>query len=234
MRVCKWDNLPDPRDPNAPQGATCSVVLEEQYLAHFVQKHIAKGDGPWVEWLGAELVEQLTHWLDGEIELTPELREEICRRLREQLEESLRRPLVLLQTVLNVTTWILVVPCGALFILRSKNSKVLMVTTYYPRRLAHWPATKRWRKVVAKLVWRYANLVEVGGCWRLVADEKGPVRWVRLETWGFDTTAPIPVWSGRLQPWPAAEKLSPPQPNRRIKLAPRKWTRFDDWEEPTT
>ncbi|GBD35463.1 hypothetical protein HRbin36_00575 [bacterium HR36] len=226
MRIYKWEGLPDPRDPQTPTGTQCTVVLYEQCLAHIVQRHISQRDGPWAEWLSEKLCEYLIRWFYGEQELTPEVRDELGQRLGEQLAESLNRPLVIVQFInRRHDACIALTPSGALLILHCKGDSILIVTSYYVRKAVQCISPSgRWRRALTALVWRYCDLVNCGGALRLVPTKDGHIRWVSLKTWGFDTSGPQPVWCGRLSPWPAAERLSPPTPQSRIKLRKRKHT----------
>lgn len=212
MRIYRWENLPDARDPNAPDGDRCCVVLLQQHLAHMVERHLGRQDGPWTEWLGPKLCEQLIQWLNGELELGPAISDELCERFQEQVGEALRRPLVVLQPMdQRNAAWILVLPCGALAIVRPNREYIFVVPAYSLYRARIGPPHKRWLRAVHSLVWRYCDLEHIGGALQLVLGNGCWVRWVRLETWGFATAGESLVWRGRLAPWPAAEKLSPPK-----------------------
>lgn len=229
MRICKWEQLPDARDPNAPDGAKCDVYLYEECLADIVSKHIARQDGPWADWLGRKLCADLSAWLDGELELTPEIQTDLCQRWREQVQESLSRPLVLLQTISGKhSVWNLVLPCGALAILKSDTQRVVMVMVRFPRRSKLSPPHRRWIRTAQDLVWSCCEVKNQGGTHQLVLAQESWLRWVRLDTWGFVAIGDRIVWRGRMGHWPAAERVSPPSRHDRIRLRRRQWIDADD------
>mgnify|MGYP000047132114 CR=1 FL=1 len=229
-----WDELPDPRDPDAPRGKRCTVMLYEECLAHIVQRHISRHDGPWREWLTQELCDRLIQWYYGESDLDNETLQKLNQLFGGALRESLSRPLVLL-THLGASrhAWIAILPTGAIFVLRSKfsDSRAHLVTCYYPDRPNLHPPHRRWRHIAHTYLWRYAPIREQGGARRFFMPENEKIRFVQPENWGFDMSARPPVWRGALPDWPAAKKLSPKTKQHRIKLRQRRWTLPDSLED---
>lgn len=229
-----WDDLPDPRDPNAPHGKRCTVVLLQQCLAHIVQRHISRHDGPWAEWLTQELCDRLVQWYYGESDLDDETLRRLEQLFGEALRESLNRPLILLtRTGPGRLTWIAILPSGAIFVLKSKydDSRVHLVTCYYPDRPNLHPPHRRWRHIVHTYLWRFAPIREEGAAKRFFMPEDGKTQFVQPKNWGFDMSTHPPVWRGALPDWPAAEKLSPKIKRPRIKLRQRRWTLPDSLED---
>jgi hypothetical protein len=229
-----WDELPDPRDPDAPRGKRCTVILLQQCLAHIVQRHISQCDGPWAEWLTQELCDRLVQWYHGESDLNDETLGRLEQLFGGALRESLNRPLVLLQRIgLSRHAWIAILPTGAIFVLKSKydDSRAHLVTCYYPDRPNLHPPHRRWRHVAHTYIWRYALIREQGGARRFFMPTDEKIRFVQPENWGFDTSARLPVWRGALPEWPAAEMLSPTTRRSRIKLRQRRWTLPDPLED---
>ncbi|MCS7168004.1 MAG: hypothetical protein RMI91_12350 [Gemmatales bacterium] len=232
MKICKWDGLPDARDPQTPHGKNCRVTFDEKNLAYFVERQLLRARAHWEEWLSENLCLRLVQWYYKEIELTPELSDQLCQQFRQQVEAALCRPLVLIQELsAHSSVWTLVGPCGAVFHVRAQDKQLMLTNAYYVRPSLWSRPARRWRSAVQHLVWRYCELRELGGCLVLTPAASSNLRWVHLETWGFDTSGPMPIWRGRLGSWPAAEKLSSPEPLRRIKLRKRQWTLAPEWDD---
>jgi hypothetical protein len=227
-----WDDLPDARDEKTPNGGRCTVRLMEQCLAHIVQRHIATRDGPWEEWLSEEICDRLTRWYQEGAELDNETLKRLQATFGDALRESLTRPLVLL-TRLNRRqhAWIAVVPHGAVFVLSSESNRVLLITCYYPDRVSRYRRDRRWLAATHYYLLAFCPIKEVGGAKLLLLPEDENIRFVQPESWGFDTSARLPVWRGALPEWPAAEMLSPTTRRPRIKLRQRRWTLPDSLED---
>jgi len=234
----KWSDLPDPRDPHAPHGACCTVVAPARALEHIREKHVCDRREPWKEWLSADLLQRLRH-MDGAgadaLQASAAL-EGFARYLGEAAGECLRRPLALLyevtervhQGVKPAMVWLLVLRSGALLVIRVYRDKPYVATCFYPyvACIAAKPQ-QRWRKVVASLVARFADLRARRPHPPQASDTKviapgrkaAQIRFVTPTSWGFDLRLAGAPWCGHLEAWPgAATQPVPP----RHRLHPRR------------
>jgi hypothetical protein len=215
------------------------VAVLEQQLQHFTNRHLAPGVEPWDELFGLHLAGRLAGAWDAETRLADRhaILTEVSDRLGRQAREALSRPLVLdLETCLGsgrflYRTLCLVLPAGALAVLRQRAGSWALVTAYFPRATVSEPPARRWKAAVADLVRRYcftppALVPPEPGRRFEVRASGGPVHEIRrnlrfhvLHTWGFATDLEGNPWRGNLPDWPAAPAVPPSRPRR---LAPRR------------
>lgn len=242
-----WDNLPDPRDSQAPAGRRCTVVMSEQSWKHIVKKHVGSVSEPWAEWLSPALRDQLlTLWeADSSSSSRDQILHQASALLQTATRQCLERPLALLYERSAVKqskrrwapTWLLVLPVGAVLVIRQVGRRPLVITCYFPhvscRTHKPW---HRWRKVVSLLVARYASWGAAGLA--LPGPDASPtigpeivarqIRFVTPHSWGFRPDLDGCPWRGRLAPWPA-EPASQPAVRRRLK--PRRLPKEDLYDE---
>jgi hypothetical protein len=119
-------------------------------------------------------------------------------------------------------TWLLVLPAGALLIIRSCPDGGTICTCYFPKSSVRCAAAgRRWRNVVRCVLSRYAELTPEGE-WtpKPLVDEGSEIR-VRFRfrtpaTWGMKGGMQKP-WDAMPAPWQKATDEASPQ----IRLAPR-------------
>ena len=149
----------------------------------------------------------------------------VAQSLEQGARHAFRRPLVLI--VDGGKVFLLVLPNGALMVIKEIGNKLLLRTCYFIRRVCAFKnRTQRWRKLVERLVLRYTvwqadlGLQPPGGQER--SPESGQavqVRFVTLEQWGFVSGPQGYVWRGRLVPWPG--QPTPAKAHPKVTLRPR-------------
>ncbi|NMC21532.1 MAG: hypothetical protein GYA33_14070 [Thermogutta sp.] len=235
-----WSDLPDPRPEN--QGRPLGVDFAEWAWRHCV-KHWTAHDEPWKEEFGAGTVTQLGT-ADGKVPADPAAVNQVLNVLREQAAESLRRPLVLLLRQRGRASkglqWLLVLPSGALAVLRGNHSSARWVTCYYLRAAAVEKRRRlRWQITVRRLVRRYVPIqgnppqcLLPGPDQEISVVKKGTyvervrsLRFITPANWGFCEELNGIPWRGRLTSWPAAEPSAdaPTIRKRRLKKARFHW-----------
>jgi hypothetical protein len=169
LPLAVWRDLPDPRDVGLADPRRYVIVVHEHALRHIIGAHIARDDGPWSEWLTGELVAAVCRL--GDAHVTAEQRRSwlaaLAARLERGARSSLDRPLVLAYR--SRPPWharqdgedrehgILVLPAGAILIVRSTR-RWQVVTCYYPGSAAWEPdPARRWQAAVRELVRLYAG-----------------------------------------------------------------------------
>ncbi len=238
-----WGNLACP----SPPPERTNVILSRAVWGHILTKHVIDDREPWRDLLPAGTREALAAHPTESLQSAPVAA--AVGSLECQVRESLARPLVLLFEVQKPGAsggrgrerWCLVLPAGATaYVAARGGTNNFLVTCYFPRESAvERDRQRRWRRVVRRLVLRYAVWDAQLGAIRLpdagtvqLHPAKSParashsaIRFVTAATWGFCPELTGVPWRGRLTPWSAAEPLEPcswPTPRRhRIKPSRR-------------
>jgi hypothetical protein len=213
------------------------VVVEERTWRHIVEEHVADGREPWDEWLTAATAARFrAAWQVGS---TDEARAatlgEVSVIVEGEAKVCLRVPLAILYDNFQPPppggrsppqeTWNLVLPAGALLVVRSRPEGGAVRTCYFKgsaRRATD--ARQRWRGLVRELLLCYAHRREDG---TLVPPEpgvlfaegeetRGRVRFRTPATWYLDGSHAEP-WRVMPNPWPL-----PPPPAPAHRLGPRR------------
>lgn len=244
-----WRDLPDPRDPRAPEGGRTQVMLERPSWEHILDKHVLPGREPWADVFSAATVQRLFRLEDGLSSGAPDI-EDALEGLGRQLRAALERPLALLYEVRRLGVggrpparrWILVLPSGATAHVHETKDGNRLATCYFPAyALVIRDRGDRWRRVVAHLVVRYgvfdtqrnalllptAEVVKFAPFKGPVKELQSAIRFVTPSKWGCCPELDGCPWRGRLGDWSAAEA---PSPRRRHRLKPRR-RRSPDEEE---
>ncbi len=249
--LVSWGNLPDPRDPNAPDGARTEIRLDRQAWKHILKKHVFPGREPWDDVFSPAVFHCLVSSATTEFVENATVAEAVTD-LERQVRESMNRPLVILYERARLrwgdyeprSSWLLVLPSGAIAHVHQKNSCNRMATCYFPSyAVVHNVGAVRWRKVVAHLVVKYGifdterkavrlpephtvKLVSVRGA---VEEFRSSIRFVTPSSWGFSIELDGSPWRGRLASWAAAEV---PTTLARRRLKPRR-PRYPFEEDPS-
>jgi len=235
-----WSDLPDPRPEN--QGRKLEVNFME-WAWHHCAKHWTAHDEPWQEEFGPDVVMQM-RTAEGEGLADSAVVNRVLHILREQTAESLRRPLVLLLRQRGRASkglqWLLVLPSGALAVLRGSNSRAKWITCYYFRAAAVEKRRRlRWQITVRRLIRMYVpiqgsppqcllpepnqeiSVVKKG----TLVERVRSLRFITPGNWGFCEELNGVPWRGRLTSWPAAEFSTdaPSFHKRRLKKAQFRW-----------
>ncbi|MDY3562690.1 hypothetical protein R5W23_004168 [Gemmata sp. JC673] len=170
-----WTNVPDPRDDATPCAGPCAVEVEEHRWRHITEEHVANVREPWDEWLTPTLADGLrAAWAPGS---TEEGRRACIARVAEVVERDLRRcltaPLAVLYDDFQMSaasrpsrgqeTWALVLPSGAMLVVRSRPAGGAVVSCYFKGAAcrATDPAD-RWRRTAEYVLMTYAKLNQDG------------------------------------------------------------------------
>jgi len=225
-----WADLPNPEQPHEH----CELWLAQPSWEHIVQKHVYDPREPWGELLSG----RTCNHLGGRAPLPGEAAGELIGRLGQQIRHSLERPLILRIHGQGASgrgrVWLAVVPCGALACVWTRGNRGFLKTCYFPRRACvERNRAHRWRRVVARLVWRYCRRQEEGrpvlalsseGEVRPAPGASGATRRIRFilpSTWGFVEGPSGWYWRGRLGTWEPAETCAE-RSGRRHRLRARR------------
>jgi hypothetical protein len=228
--VNTWNNLPDPRDPKAPRGAKCRVIVAQSAWEHITKDHVCDTHERtfWEEWLTSDVVGKLVKACQGHPLHDTQNRTEsdVGTRVEPMIRAAMERPLVMTHRCMqqnhayNWAMWTLVLPNGALVHLQPyKKSTARMRTCFFPHELVRGrPCSQWWQASVEMLVKRYAK-IDVSGFWVLpdtrhtvkVRDYKSSciylhykICFVTSEEWGFSKGNRGAMWMSRnVRPWPA-------------------------------
>lgn len=229
-----WLDFPDPRDDGSPCVSRCTVRFEQHRWRHIIEKHVCHREEPWDDWLTQDLANKLRHaWEPACGEHT---RREVLGRASDLVEKEAREclgvPLALLYDNYQPATpgnpssgqetWALVLPAGALLIIRSRPEGGAVCTCYFLKSAARCTnAEQRRLNLVRTLLCRYAELT-TDGSWtpRALLQEDRELR-IRFRfrtavTWGLD--------GGQRQPRDATQdpwRRGADRPAPRKRLAPR-------------
>lgn len=246
--LAEWDDLPDPRDPQAPEGRRIAVRVDRAVWEHIATKHVANRREPWDELLSPETRRALLEGTTGGEEGRRSV-EQALARLEGELRHSLQRPLVMLHRAWQPgrgrrKVWLAVLPCGATAYVHEGGRNAYLVTCYFPRAaVVEKKRERRWSRVVASLVLRYGQWSEDRR--RLLAPPeehrvliahdaanavRDRIRFVTLAAWGFVPELEGRPWRGRLGEWEAAGLPAKPSPKQR-RLRPFNKRRRDGGDE---
>ncbi|MGB9687428.1 hypothetical protein [Thermogutta sp.] len=244
----QWSNLPDPRQGIGSQ--TLSVLFFEQ-IWHHCLKHWTSRHEPWDEEFGKDVIARLRNLVDVCSPEGQDVVNRVLEVLEKQTQASLVRPQVLILTLATSTArdtkWLLVLPSGAIAILRGTECVLRWVTCYYLCVAAvERKRRERWKATVREVIRRYVPVRgdppqwlmptpqdalvlrgsegKVGGCFQ-------NLQFITPENWGFEPELTGCPWRGRLPSWPEAEQYDGrEQPNtRRRWFKPRRW--WEDYED---
>lgn len=236
--LIQWEGPPDPRGFPTQHRDRIVVGLDAAGWEHIVSKHVANRREPWGDLL-SPLVRKGV--VGGWVAEKEGWVKEAWVRLGQEVRASLARPLVMVYKAKRVgrkkrQVWTLVLPCGATACAREQGSILRLVTCYFPKAAVVEPKReRRWRRVVARLVFRYGVVTEKGvlsppkerKVYVFLEDESVEMRWevefVTLESWGFATELADMPWRGRLEQWPEAAPPSPSTTRRHL----RPWDKKD-------
>ncbi len=233
-----WKDVPDPRDDASPCTAPCQVVFEVERLRHIVEKHVADPRELWDEWAGPALAGRLrAAWQLGSAEEERQLALEQLSPLTEaEAKSCLRVPLAVLYDNYEAPavaggpsrpreTWALILPCGALLIVRSRPDGGAVWSCYFKGAVCRaTTAHHRWRALAEELVLCFADARPDG---KMVpppeakfvlagAEMRSRVRFRTPATWHLEGREARP-WFTMPNPWPAPAPVAPAR-----RLGPRR------------
>ncbi|GIX01880.1 MAG: hypothetical protein KatS3mg112_0817 [Thermogutta sp.] len=240
--LARWSHLPNPREEADNQTLT-AVFCENVW--HHCLKHWVCQDEPWKEEFGADVVAQLRNNVDLSSAKGRSIIDVVLGGLKKQTQESFVRPQVLIfrrrLSIGNHTNWLLILPSGAIAILRETGQFLRWITCYYLAPVAVVKKRReRWKTAVRQIIRRYVPLKGEPPQWLLPSQEEEVairnsegkvIGWVKNlqfitpENWGFEPELKGCPWRGRLPSWPAAEEAESPTyatPRPRW-LKPRRW-----------
>jgi hypothetical protein len=213
------------------------VLAEERAWRHIVEEHVADGREPWDEWLTPALATRFRKaWQAGSTDedRTTTMRE-VSVIVEAEAKTCLKVPLALLYDSYQPPppggrsrpqeTWNLVLPAGALLVVRSRPEGGAMRTCYFKGSASRaTDARQRWRSLVRELLLCYAHrqddgtLVppEAGTLFGQGEDTRGRIRFRTQATWYLEGHHTEP-WRAMPNPWPL-----PPPPPHAHRLAPRR------------
>jgi hypothetical protein len=239
MMVTVWKDL---LDPIKSQSDIATIVTDDRWR-HVVEKHVRNPHEPWNYWLTQELADDLRAWAEkapgpcgGGV---PECLNRASAVLEGDVRLCLGRPLMVLyrrkepglKPEWGVKTWQLVLPKGAVLIIRWRGQKGHFWTCFFDEKITskiERPHTW-WRELAKKLIRRYCR--KDGG--HLVAPPRSAgfdlvdketrrtaqhtrVEFVTPTSWGFEGDQPGAPWSGLLLDWKAEPPMIKPGRNPRL------------------
>lgn len=202
-----WRELPDPRDPCAPEGQRTELFLNRHGWEHVLSKHVFPGREPWADVFSAERLRGLRQVEDVSAFANPDVAAAV-EAVGCEIRRALERPLALLYEVrrlgesgwLRARRWILVLPSGATAHVKETKDGNRLATCYFPAYgLVLKNRKDRWRRAVAHLVARYGEFDGQRNALRLPTadlvkhvpskspfqEEHSAIRFVTPSTWGF-------------------------------------------------
>lgn len=236
-----WRELPDPRDPCAPEGQRTEIFLDRRGWEHVLNKHVFPGREPWADVFSAERLRGLRQVEDVSAFTNADAAAAVDA-MGCEIRDALKRPLALLYEARRLgessrppaRRWILVLPSGATAHVKETKNGNRLATCYFPAYGFVLTNRKdRWRRVVAHLVVRYGEFDGQGNALRLPTaetvkhvpsqspfqEQHSAIRFVTPSQWGFCPELDGCPWRGRLGEWSASEG---PSPGRRHRLKPRR------------
>jgi len=216
----RWDDLAC--SPAAGlEVSRVDVVIPKSGWVHTLQKHFLDKREPWNDVFGDAIA--------GLREPSPaeSVVNKVLTILREQVEQSLRRPFVLTFEIKSrqgrtmrygQRRTVLVLPCGAQAVLGGGGSKCHWITCYFPRAaVVEKNVARRWIETARKLVSQYVAFgsflppdQETVFLVRSASgtEERWKVRFITPNSWAFEDLNGQMVWRGRFPSWPEAETLA--------------------------
>jgi len=233
MMVTVWKGLLDPIKPHSD----IAIIVTEERWRHVVEKHVRNPREPWNYWLTQELADGLRAWAEKAPSPGGGRPPECLNRASAVLEGDARlclgRPLMVryrrkepgLKPEWGVMTWQLVLPNGAVLIIRWRGQKGHFWTCFFEGKITNnieRPHTL-WREFAKKLIRRYcrkddkhlvaplrsAEFVRVDKETRWTARHTR-VEFVTPTSWGFEGDQPGAPWSGLLLDWKAEPPMTKP------------------------
>jgi hypothetical protein len=231
-----WNEVPDPRDGRDLTCDICQVEAEERVWRHISEGHTSSRDDSenerWDEWLPTGLADRFRRqWQLGSTD--DERRDtvaEVSAVVEREAKECLRVPLaVLYDEALPPEgskpskwheAWSLVLPSGALLVIRSQSAGGSLVNCYFKGEVCReLDPMARWRVLARILASTYAER-QPDGSWKArELSPRGAVTFVRvrfrdLTSWCLDHNLDAP-WELIPDPYP------PPAPPP-LALVPRR------------
>jgi len=216
----RWDDLSCSPAANLDSDRIV-VVVPESGWGHALQKHFLNKREPWKDVFGDELA--------GLREPSPaeSVVNKVLAILREQMEQSLKRPFILAFEIKarqgramrrGQHRVVLVLPCGAQAVLGGRKGKYRWLTCYFPNAaVVEDNVAKRWIETARRLVSQYVAFgsfmppdekVVFSVRTEFGVEERWKVSFITPELWGFVDLNGKTIWRGRFPSWPEAEKLA--------------------------
>ena len=158
----RWDQLPDPAATNAPNGPVTHIELLERDWRKIVGKHFTRSSEPWRDILPTSTFHLLKGSRYGALDSGPmrEATESALSILGHEIATSLRRPLAVVYSRLlqrgshwrPMRHWLLLLPCGALAVVRAGSPSNLLKTCYFLGSVDVIPKEERWRTALGRVV----------------------------------------------------------------------------------
>jgi len=198
-----WQDLPDPRDSNAPHGGCISVIVDASAWKHIAIKHVSSRGEPWSDIFWPEMVRAIRFTsLDGENAPADckAIVEEALWILGNYVRESLARPMVVME---KRRRWTLVLRCGALAVIADIGKRGLLVTCYIPKKAAVYKnVAERWQRVARDIVKSHLGIDPM--TMSLASAQRSHARFVTPATWGLDAGVAGSFWQKKLGDWDQA------------------------------
>jgi hypothetical protein len=158
----RWDQLPDPAATNAPNGPRTQVELLERDWRKIVGKHFTRSSEPWGDILPASTFDVLKGSPYGALDSRPmrEATENALSILGHEVAASLRRPRAIVYSRLQqhgshwrpIRHWLLLLPCGALAVVRAGPQSNFLKTCYFLGSVGVIAKEERWRIALGRIV----------------------------------------------------------------------------------
>lgn len=167
-----WDRVPDPTSADAPNGLRVSVELREAHWRKIIGKHFSQKDHPepWHDVLVPNDLATLLKspygpWADGPLLAVAV---SVLRSLEHEVRRSLERPLALTyrsleqigETAQRSNCWHVILPSGAVAIIRRKECDIFLKTCYFTGAVAVIEVRRRWRRAAQRAVEEYSEYDE--------------------------------------------------------------------------
>lgn len=213
--------VPDPRDERAPYGQSVNLFWDE--LTWKAVGRSWRTDESWDAVLTSPLRKKVSALLESltQDEASSAVVQQAVERLREQVEQGFRRPLVLIRQYGKYPWWTIVLPCGAVARVLCHKGAWLRNCHFLDGICVSQEWEGGWKAVVKRLVWRNGYVSPDGRQLfpKRETEDSGIIKFVTLRTWGFAEEIRGNPWRGRLGTWqhPDAEV-----PRTRFQLQKRK------------
>ncbi|HUY34244.1 MAG TPA: hypothetical protein VMV69_15970 [Pirellulales bacterium] len=232
----QWDQLPDPAATNAPNGPRTQIELLERDWRKIVGKHFTRSSEPWRDILPTSTFDLLKGSPYGALDFGPlrEATENALSILGQEIAASLRRPRAIVYSRLQqrgshwrpTRNWLLLLPCGALAVVRADPPSNLLKTCYFPGSVGVIPKEERWRIAIGRVVreQKYATFDKTTNDFVYPATQdlrevailgQAPelpyhVTFVTAQSWGF--IAPVAGSPWRLPSWHWVDPIAETEP----------------------
>lgn len=239
-----WEELPNPRSPDAPNGDRTCVSLFMENWRKIVGKHFHDRSEPWRELLGEDVLQSVTASPYGPYDREP-LKQAITAAgtiIGRELRDGLSRPLVMTHETMepipapkpngpryrSVVKWMIILPSGALAVVSEgkKRGNVLRTCHFSGTASVETDSESRWNHAACAAVRKYAKKDSESGKyflppWLHGVEENGELRFgicfVTPRQWGWKDDSPDVPWSEDLPPWPRVAVTQRPGPFKAIR-----------------